>query len=69
MPSKMLDEGGVRYMTLTWNNGNDWAGSSIGTDGTRTGGLTPFDRGYSEDDVHKMLGGNMLRAMEQVLVR
>jgi membrane dipeptidase len=35
---------GVRYMTLTWNNGNDWAGSSIGSGGTRTGGLTPFGR-------------------------
>jgi membrane dipeptidase len=35
---------GVRYMTLTWNNGNDWAGSSIGSNGTRTGGLTPFGR-------------------------
>src|SRR2546422_402340 len=31
---------GVRYMTLTWNNGNDWAGSS--TDRKRHGGLTPF---------------------------
>lgn len=35
---------GVRYLTLTWNNGNDWAGSSIGTDGTRTAGLTTFGR-------------------------
>jgi membrane dipeptidase len=35
---------GVRYMTLTWNNGNTWAGSSIGSGGTRTGGLTPFGR-------------------------
>jgi membrane dipeptidase len=35
---------GARYMTLTWNNGNDWAGSSIGVNGTRTGGLTPFGR-------------------------
>lgn len=33
---------GVRYMTLTWNNGNDWAGSS--TDPKRHGGLTPFGR-------------------------
>ena len=31
---------GVRYMTLTWNNGNDWAGSS--TDPERHGGLTSF---------------------------
>jgi membrane dipeptidase len=31
---------GARYMGLTWNNGNDWAGSSVGLDGTRTGGLT-----------------------------
>lgn len=35
---------GVRYMTLTWNNGNDWAGSSVGVGGTRSGGLTPFGR-------------------------
>ena len=33
---------GVRYMTLTWNNGNDWAGSS--TDPQRDGGLTPLGR-------------------------
>lgn len=35
---------GARYLTLTWNNGNDWAGSSVGVNGTRTGGLTPFGR-------------------------
>ena len=35
---------GVRYLTLTWNNGVPWAGSSIGVDGTRTGGLTDFGR-------------------------
>ena len=35
---------GVRYMTLTWNNGNTWAGSSIGVDGSRQGGLTDFGR-------------------------
>jgi membrane dipeptidase len=33
---------GVRYMTLTWNNGNDWAGSSM--DGKRAGGLSLFGR-------------------------
>jgi membrane dipeptidase len=33
---------GARYMTLTWNNGNDWAGSS--TDPERHGGLTSFGR-------------------------
>ena len=33
---------GASYLTLTWNNGNQWAGSSIGSGGTRTGGLTPF---------------------------
>ncbi|HXL34481.1 MAG TPA: dipeptidase [Gemmatimonadales bacterium] len=33
---------GVRYMTLTWNNGNDWAGSS--SDPERHGGLTSFGR-------------------------
>ena len=35
---------GVRYLTLTWNNGLPWAGSSIGVDGTRKGGLTDFGR-------------------------
>jgi membrane dipeptidase len=35
---------GARYMTLTWNNGNDWAGSSVGVNGTRKGGLTPFGK-------------------------
>jgi membrane dipeptidase len=33
---------GVRYMTLTWNNGNDWAGSSM--DPRRPGGLSDFGR-------------------------
>ena len=33
---------GVRYMTLTWNNGNDWAGASM--DRQRAGGLSPFGR-------------------------
>ncbi len=33
---------GVRYMTLTWNNGNDWAGASM--DPRRRGGLTAFGR-------------------------
>jgi len=33
---------GVRYMTLTWNNGNDWAGSA--TDARRAGALTAFGR-------------------------
>jgi membrane dipeptidase len=35
---------GVRYLTLTWNNGNSWAGSSVGVGGTRTEGLTAFGR-------------------------
>lgn len=39
-----LHRRGVRYLTLTWNNGNQWAGSSIGVEGTRTGGLTDFGR-------------------------
>lgn len=33
---------GVRYLTLVWNNGNDWAGSSL--DPRRRGGLTAFGR-------------------------
>ena len=39
-----LYQRGARYLTLTWNNGNAWAGSSIGEGNTRTGGLTPFGR-------------------------
>jgi membrane dipeptidase len=35
---------GARYMTLTWNNGNQWAGSSNGLNNTRKGGLTPFGK-------------------------
>jgi len=35
---------GARYLTLTWNNGNSWAGSSLGEGGTSTGGLTDFGR-------------------------
>lgn len=35
-----LYDQGVRYMTLTWNNGNDWAGASM--DSGRTGGLSDF---------------------------
>jgi membrane dipeptidase len=35
---------GVRYMTLTWNNGNQWAGAAWGINGTSTGGLTPFGK-------------------------
>ena len=33
---------GVGYMTLTWNNNNDWADS--GTDDPKHGGLTPFGK-------------------------
>jgi len=39
-----LHRRGVRYMTLTWNNGNAWAGSSAGLSGTRKGGLTAHGR-------------------------
>jgi membrane dipeptidase len=35
---------GVRYMTLTWNNGTPWAGAAAGLNGTRTGGLTEQGR-------------------------
>ena len=41
---RALHRRGVRYLTLTWNNGNEWAGSSVGVDGTNTGGLTDFGR-------------------------
>jgi len=39
-----LHRRGARYMTLTWNNGNDWAGAAAGLRGTRKGGLTDFGR-------------------------
>lgn len=35
---------GARYLTLTWNNGVEWAGSSLGDGGTHTGGLSAFGR-------------------------
>ena len=35
---------GARYITLTWNNGSSWAGSSVGEGHTRRGGLTSFGR-------------------------
>jgi membrane dipeptidase len=35
---------GVRYMTLTWNNGTSWAGAAAGLNGTRSGGLTEHGR-------------------------
>jgi membrane dipeptidase len=41
---RALHARGARYLTLTWNNGNEWAGSSLGEGRTRTGGLTPFGR-------------------------
>ncbi|MEX2154088.1 MAG: dipeptidase [Gemmatimonadaceae bacterium] len=39
-----LHRRGVRYMTLTWNNGTPWAGAAAGLNGSRTGGLTDFGR-------------------------
>ncbi|MBC7791697.1 MAG: membrane dipeptidase [Anaerolineae bacterium] len=39
-----LHRRGVRYMTLTWNNGNQWSGAAWGVNGTSTGGLTAFGR-------------------------
>ena len=39
-----LHRRGVRYMTLTWNNGNSWAGAAAGLNGTSSGGLTPLGR-------------------------
>jgi membrane dipeptidase len=35
---------GVRYLTLTWNNGLPWAGSSMEVDAALTGGLSAFGR-------------------------
>ena len=53
---------GTRYMTLTWNNGNQWAGSSNGMNNTRKGGLTPFGR----DVVHEMNRLGMLVDLSHV---
>lgn len=39
-----LKRRGACYLTLTWNNGNAWAGSSIGSGDTRIAGLTRFGR-------------------------
>ena len=41
---RRLHAAGVRYLTLTWNNGNVWAGAAAGTNNTRTQGLTPYGR-------------------------
>ena len=41
---RRLHAAGVRYMTLTWNNGNSWAGAAAGVNDTRTQGLTPYGR-------------------------
>jgi membrane dipeptidase len=41
---RRLHAAGVRYMTLTWNNGNAWAGAAAGTNNTRTEGLTPYGK-------------------------
>jgi membrane dipeptidase len=41
---RRLHAAGVRYMTLTWNNGNSWAGAAAGTNNTRTAGLTTYGR-------------------------
>lgn len=39
---RALHSRGARYLTLTWNNANDWADSSCAP--PRHGGLTPFGR-------------------------
>jgi membrane dipeptidase len=39
-----LHRRGVRYMTLTWNNGTSWSGAAAGLNGTRSGGLTEHGR-------------------------
>ncbi len=41
---RRLHAAGVRYMTLTWNNGNSWAGAAAGTNNTRTAGLTAYGK-------------------------
>ena len=39
-----LYDRGARSMTLTWNNGTEWAGAAIGLYGTNTGGLSRLGR-------------------------
>jgi membrane dipeptidase len=39
---RRLHDRGARYLTLTWNNANDWADASMSP--PRHGGLTPFGR-------------------------
>jgi membrane dipeptidase len=41
---RRLHAAGVRYMTLTWNNGNSWAGAAAGTNSSRTAGLTDYGK-------------------------
>ncbi len=41
---RRLHAAGVRYMTLTWNNGNLWAGAAAGANNTRTAGLTAYGK-------------------------
>ena len=41
---RRLHAAGVRYMTLTWNNGNLWAGAAAGANNSRTGGLTEYGK-------------------------
>ncbi len=41
---RVLHRRGVRYMTLTWNNGTEWSGAAAGLNGTRSGGLTERGR-------------------------
>ena len=41
---RRLHAAGVRYMTLTWNNGNLWAGAAAGANNSRTGGLTAYGK-------------------------
>lgn len=41
---RALHRRGVRYLTLTWNNGTEWSGAAAGLNGTRSGGLTERGR-------------------------
>lgn len=59
---RALHARGARYLTLTWNNGNQWAGSSVGVNGTRTGGLTEFGR----EVIHEMNRLGMLVDLSHV---
>jgi membrane dipeptidase len=57
---------GVRYMTLTWSNPNEWADSSGDLGDLTVIHHALLERGYSPADIKKVLGENMLRVFRNV---